>query len=98
MRSSSGFKSGAALALVAVLLAWGAFEAQSQQRRRPSRRATNPVRSTAAQPVPAATPDYEPRVVSTAEEQAAQDEGRTTRGTRRNRPAPSPTPDETLKT
>lgn len=96
MRSRSGFKTGAMLALVAaVLVAWGAFEAQSQQRRRPSRRATNPVRSTAAQPAPAATPDYEPRVVSTAEEQGAQ-EG--TRTTRRNRPTPTPTPDETLRT
>ncbi|HYP02216.1 MAG TPA: hypothetical protein VER76_18640 [Pyrinomonadaceae bacterium] len=97
MRSRSGFKAGAVLALACVL-AWGAFEAQSQQRRRPSRRATNPVRSTAAQPAPAATPDYEPRVVSTAEEQAAQEDGRTTARTRRNRPAPSPTPDETLRT
>jgi hypothetical protein len=97
MRSRSGFKSGAVLALITALLAWGAFEAQSQQRRRPSRRATNPVRSTAAQPAPAATPDYEPRVVSTAEEQGMA-EGQTTSRTRRNRPAPTPTPDETLRT
>ncbi|MDQ1559446.1 MAG: hypothetical protein QOD32_2506 [Pyrinomonadaceae bacterium] len=97
MRSRSGFRSVAALALVSVLLAWGAFEAQSQQRRRPSRRATNPVRATTGA-TPEATPDYEPRVVSTAEEQATQ-EGQTTNRTRRNRPAaPSPTPDETLKT
>lgn len=95
MRSRSGFKSVAALALLSVL-AWGAFEAQSQQRRRPSRRATSPVRSTSV-PAPQATPDYEPRVVSTAEEQSAQ-EGQTTNRTRRNRPAPAPTPDETLKT
>ncbi|HEV7904458.1 MAG TPA: hypothetical protein VGO96_11510 [Pyrinomonadaceae bacterium] len=94
MRSRSGFKSVTALALVA-LLAWGAFEAQSQQRRRPSRRATNPVRTTT--PAPEATPDYEPRVVSTAEEPAAQ-EGQTGNRTRRNRPQPAPTPDETLKT
>jgi chromosome segregation ATPase len=47
-------------------------------------------------PAPEATPDYEPRVVSTAEEQATQ-EGQTNR-TRRNRPTPTPTPDETLKT
>lgn len=92
MRSRSGFKSVAALALVSVL-AWGTFEAQSQQRRRPSRRATNPVRTTSV-PAPDATPDYEPRVVSTAEEQ----EGQTPNRTRRNRPQPSPTPDETLKT
>jgi prefoldin subunit 5 len=94
MRSRSGFKSVATLALLSVL-AWGAFEAQSQQqRRRPSRRATNPARTTSA---PATTPDYEPRVVSTAEEQAGQ-EGQTGSRTRRNRPTPSPTPDETLKT
>lgn len=96
MRSRSGFKSVAALALLSVL-AWGAFEAQSQQqRRRPSRRATNPARTTTNVPTPAATPDYEPRVVSTAEEQAQ--EGQTTNRTRRNRATPSPTPDETLKT
>jgi hypothetical protein len=84
----------AALALVSAL-AWGAFEVQSQQqRRRPSRRETNPVRTTTA---PQPTPDYEPRVVSTAEEQSAQ-EGQTTNRTRRNRPAPTPTPDETLRT
>lgn len=95
MRSRSGFKSvAAALALLSVL-AWGAFEAQSQQRRRPSRRATNPARTTSV-PAPEATPDYEPRVVSTAEEQAQ--EGQTGSRTRRNRPQPSPTPDETLKT
>jgi hypothetical protein len=95
MRSRLGFKSVAALALLSAL-AWGAFEAQSQQRRRTSRRATNPVRTTSV-PAPEATPDYEPRVVSTAEEQATQ-EGQTTNRTRRNRPAPTPTPDETLKT
>jgi len=96
MRSRSGFKSVAGLALLSVL-AWGAFEAQSQQqRRRPSRRATSPVR-TRTVPAPEATPDYEPRVVSTADEQAAQ-EGQTTNRTRRNRPAPTPTPDETLRT
>ncbi len=94
MRSLSGFKSAAALVLLFVL-AWGAFEAQSQQRRRPSRRATNPVRTTNA-PAPEAAPDYEPRVVSTAEEQAQ--EGQTTNRTRRNRPTPTPTPDETLRT
>ncbi|MDQ1612808.1 MAG: hypothetical protein QOG00_2739 [Pyrinomonadaceae bacterium] len=98
MRSRSGFRSVAALALVSALLAWGAFEAQSQQRRRPSRRATNPVRATTAA-TPEATPDYEPRVVSTAEEQATQEGGQTTNRTRRNRAAAaSPTPDETLKT
>jgi chromosome segregation ATPase len=100
MRSLRGFRSVAALALVSAL-AWGAFEAQSQQqRRRPSRRATNPVRSSAPRSVPAATPDYEPRVVSTAEEQAAQ-EGRATPTTnrgRRTRSAPAPESDETLKT
>jgi chromosome segregation ATPase len=84
------------------LLAWGAFEAQSQQqqRRRPSRRATNPTRGTTTTQ-PTATPDYEPRVVSTAEEQAAQ-EGRaatpTTSRTRRSRSTAPPESDETLKT
>jgi chromosome segregation ATPase len=97
MRSRSGFKSAAVAFALLSILAWGAFEAQSQQqRRRPSRRATNPVRTTNV-PAPQATPDYEPRVVSTAEEQATQ-EGQTTNRTRRNRPQPSPTPDETLRT
>lgn len=96
MRSRLGFKSVAAFLALLSMLAWGAFEAQSQQRRRPSRRATNPVRTTNV-PAPQATPDYEPRVVSTAEEQATQ-EGQTTNRTRRNRATPSPTPDETLKT
>jgi hypothetical protein len=87
------------LTLVSIL-AWGTFEAQSQQqRRRPSRRGTNPVRTTTAQPPAATTPDYEPRVVSTAEEQATQ-EGRTPppNRTRRSRPAATPEPDETLRT
>jgi len=97
MQRRSGFKSVAALAMLSVL-AWGVFEVQSQQRRRPSRRATNPVRATAPQPTPAATPDYEPRVVSTAEEQAAQEGQATTNRTRRQRPAPTPEADETLKT
>lgn len=99
MRSRSGFRSVAVLALLSAL-AWGAFEAQSQQRRRPSRRATNPARGAVAQPVPAAPPDYEPRVVSTAEEQATQEGRATTSGrtTRRSRPAAAPEPDETLKT
>jgi chromosome segregation ATPase len=81
-------------------LAWGAFDAQSQQRRRPSRRATNPARSTATRPVPETTPDYEPRVISTADEQATQDGRATTNGrtTRRPRPAATPETDETLKT
>lgn len=96
MRSGSGIKSAVVLLALLSVLAWGAFEAQSQQRRRPSRRATNPARTTNV-PRPEATPDYEPRVVSTAEEQAAQ-EGQTTNRTRRNRPAPAPTPDETLRT
>ncbi len=96
MQSRSGFKSVAALALLSVL-AWGVFEVQSQQqRRRPSRRATSPAR---VRPTPEAAPDYEPRVVSTAEEQAAQ-EGRTTTTNRTRRPRPTATPeaDETLKT
>jgi chromosome segregation ATPase len=97
MRSRSGFRSVAALALVSALV-WGALETQSQQRRRPSRRGTNPVRATTTA-TPEATPDYEPRVVSTAEEQATQEGGQaTTSRTRRNRPVPTPTPDETLKT
>lgn len=95
MRSRSGFKSAAAFLALLSVLAWGAFEVQSQQqRRRPSRRATTPVRARTA---PDATPDYEPRVVSTAEEQGTQ-EGQTTNRTRRNRPQPTPTPDETLRT
>jgi chromosome segregation ATPase len=103
MRSRSGFRAVVALALLSAL-AWGAFEAQSQQqRRRPSRRATNPARATTTQPAAEATPDYEPRVVSTAEEQAAQ-EGRTppattnSNRTRRSRPAASAESDETLRT
>lgn len=100
MRSRLSLRAVAALALLSVL-AWGTFEAQSQQqRRRPSRRATNPVRSGAAT-TPSPTPDYEPRVVSTADEQAAQEAGQTTTSnrTRRNRPpVPTPTPDETRKT
>lgn len=98
MRSRLSLRAVAALALLSVL-AWGAFEAQSQQqRRRPSRRATNPVRGGAAT-TPSPTPDYEPRVVSTADEQAAPEAGQpTTNRTRRNRPpAPTPTPDETRK-
>ena len=100
MRNRSGFRAVAALALLSAL-AWGAFEAQSQQqRRRPSRRVTNPARVNTSQPAAEAAPDYEPRVVSTAEEQAAQ-EGRTTTNsnrTRRSRPAATTESDETLRT
>ena len=103
MRSRSGFRSVAAsVLLLSSMLAWGTFEAQSQQRRRPSRRATNPAR-TATPPRPAAeaTPDYEPRVVSTAEEQGTQEEGRPTTTTgrgRRQRPAATTESDETVRT
>lgn len=101
MRSRSGFRSVAALALLSSLV-WGAFEAQSQQqRRRPSRRATNPTRGAVAQPRPEATPDYEPRVVSTADEEPGTQEGRTgttTPRTRRSRPAATTESDETLRT
>ncbi|HKP73729.1 MAG TPA: hypothetical protein VJT82_12375 [Pyrinomonadaceae bacterium] len=96
MRSRSSFKVAAALAAL-IVLALGVFEAQSQQRRRPSRRATNPVR---VAPTPEATPDYEPRVVSTAEEQQAAEQGRTpttTNRTRRNRPATDAEQDEARK-
>jgi chromosome segregation ATPase len=103
MRSRSGKKALALLALIAAL-AWGTFEAQSQQTgRRPSRRATNPVRGASGQPTPQASPDYEPRVVSTAEEQAAQ-EGRTTTPattsgrTRRQRPSATSESDDTVRT
>jgi len=99
MRSRLSLRVVAALALLSVL-ALGILEVQSQQqRRRPSRRATNPARGVATQPPPATSPDYEPRVVSTAEEQAAQEAGQpTTNRTRRNRPAvPTPTPDETRR-
>jgi hypothetical protein len=96
MSNRAGSKIAATLAIVCALSP-GLFEAQSQQRRRqPSRRVTNPVRSNPSTP----TPDYEPRVVSTAEEQAAQ-EGQTTtqRTTRRNRPAVAdPEQDATRKT
>jgi len=97
MSNRAGSKIAATLAIVCALSP-GLFEAQSQQRRRqPSRRVTNPVRSNPNTP----TPDYEPRVVSTAEEQAAQ-EGQTTppqRTTRRNRPAAAdPEQDATRKT
>ncbi|HZH32188.1 MAG TPA: hypothetical protein VEY11_15590 [Pyrinomonadaceae bacterium] len=103
MPSRSGNKALALLALIAAL-GWGTFEVQSQQPgRRPSRRATNPVRGAAGQPTPQASPDYEPRVVSTAEEQAAQ-EGRTTTPTttsgrtRRQRPPATNESDDTVRT
>lgn len=91
MRSRASYKVAGVL-VVSFALALGVFEAQSQQRRRPSRRATNPVR---VQPT---TPDDEPRVVSTAEEQAAQEGQTTTSRTRRNRPAADPEQDATRKT
>ncbi|HEX5709662.1 MAG TPA: hypothetical protein VFX96_20455 [Pyrinomonadaceae bacterium] len=82
----------AASALVAPLVV---FEASAQQTRtRPSRRATSPVRTRAASPVPTPlpTPDAsEPRLVSSADEASGQDDavvprrraGRTTTPARR---------------
>lgn len=94
MSNRAGSRVSAMLAIVCALSS-GLFEAQSQQRRRqPSRRVTNPVRSNPNTP----TPDYEPRVVSTAEEQAAQEGQTPQRSTRRNRPVADPEQDATRKT
>jgi hypothetical protein len=84
-----------ALAFVAVCLP----QVFAQQRRRPSRRATAPATRTPA-PAPAATPTApaagEPRLVSTADEEAQADTPRRTTGRTNRRtatPAPEPEPD-----
>jgi hypothetical protein len=76
-------------ALAALLVfGWGLAGVYSQQRRRPSRRASNPVR---VQPTP--TPDpVEPALVSTSEE-GQEPTPRRTPGRTRGGAAPEPTPE-----
>jgi chromosome segregation ATPase len=79
---------GAALAALLVF-GWGLAEVRSQQRRRPSRRATNPART---QPTPA--PDAaEPALVSTADEEQEATTTRRAQGRARGNAAAEPTPD-----
>ncbi len=82
-----------ALAFLAACLPQGF----AQQRRRPSRRATTPVTQTpSAQPTPAPPASGEPRLVSTADEEAQDETPRrgTSRTNRRTTtPAPEPEPD-----
>ena len=68
--------------LCAVLLATvvSVVAVQTQRRKRPSRRATTPVSPTYV-PAPSPAPSGEPRLVSTAEDQA-QEESRTSRASR----------------
>lgn len=90
-----------------LLLAWVALlavvflvsETQSQQRRRTSRRVTNPVRPAAAIPIPSPLPTpvgtppartrnpSDPQLISTADEQEGTPARRTGTRTRRNEPA-----------
>jgi len=88
MQSRSVRRLGAVLVAL-VLAGLSLAEVRSQQRRRPSRRATSPVR-----PAPTPTPDAsEPALVSTADEGQ---EGATRRAApgRTRRPAPAETPAE----
>jgi hypothetical protein len=96
MNEKSSRRPGAALLLALLLFAVCLPQAFSQQRRRTPRRVTNPAPQTSA---PATTPapsqTGEPKLVSTADDEAAQDDTprRTpSRGTRRTA-APEPTPD-----
>jgi outer membrane murein-binding lipoprotein Lpp len=79
--------------LAALALASQLPEAQSQQRRRPSRRATNPART---QTVPAPTLPDEPSVVSTADDPQTEAAPRRTTGSR-GRQTPQASENERLR-
>ncbi|HVG30361.1 MAG TPA: hypothetical protein VM864_11715 [Pyrinomonadaceae bacterium] len=78
-----------ALCAVVLSLVVSVVGVQTQRRRRPSRRATNPVTPTyAPAPSPTATPDpSEPRLVSSAEDQPQEDARQPSRRTTPPRPA-----------
>jgi outer membrane murein-binding lipoprotein Lpp len=78
-----------ALCAVVLSLVVSVVGVQTQRRRRPSRRATNPVSPTyVPAPTPTATPDpSEPRLISSAEDQAQQDDARPTPRRTPTRPA-----------
>jgi outer membrane murein-binding lipoprotein Lpp len=74
-----------ALGAVVLSLVVSVVGVQTQRRRRPSRRVTNPVSPTyVPAPVPTATPDpSEPRLISSAEDQPQEDARQPTRRTTR---------------
>jgi hypothetical protein len=78
-----------ALCAVVLSLVVSVVGVQTQRRRRPSRRATNPVSPTyVPAPTPTATPDpSEPRLISSAEDQAQQEDARPTPRRTPTRPA-----------
>lgn len=95
MNERSARRLGAALLALLVFAACLPPQALSQQRRRTSRRATSRPRTPApvTEPAPATTSTGEPRLVSTADEEAAQ-EGSTRRaGARTTRRTAGPEPD-----
>ena len=88
MRSKRGRRLG--LLLLALLVCSVTLpEAGAQQRRRTSRRVTNPARRQAPVPVPDVPQTAEPRVVSTADDQQEEETPRRTSRTRRE-PTPAP--------
>lgn len=94
MRAKSVRRFGAALVALLVL-GLGLAEVRSQQRRRPSRRATNPVRP---RPEPTPTPDTtEPAVVSTAEDEQEAGPRRTGTAGRARRDAEAPAESDQLR-
>lgn len=99
MKKKTARRLGSALlALLLVAVCWP--QAFSQQRRRPSRRATSPVtRTPAPEPTPTTTAG-EPRLVSTADEEAQDEPPRRTTGrtNRRATTAAEPQPDPLKET
>lgn len=87
MRTKRGRRLGALLLALLVCLV-SLPEGSAQQRRRTSRRVTNPARRQAPVPVPDVPQTSEPRVVSTADEQTEETPRRTSR-TRRETTAPA---------
>ena len=96
MRTKKGRRSGVLLLALLVCFIYMP-EGSAQQRRRPSRRTTNPARRQAPVPVPDVPESSEPRVVSTADEGQGEAPRRTSR-TRRDATTPAqPSESERLR-
>ena len=95
MRTKRGRRPGVLLLALLVCLVT-LPETGAQQRRRTSRRVTNPARRQAPVPVPEVPQTSEPRVVSTADEQGEETPRRTSR-TRREPTAAQPSDSERLR-
>ncbi len=97
MRTKRGRRSGVLLLLALLVCLVTLPEAGAQQRRRTSRRTTNPARRQAPVPVPDVPQTSEPRVVSTADEQGEETPRRTSRTRREPAATAQPSESERLR-